>query len=399
MSGKGFIDVRALLNDLLDRFEARPGAVRILARPDYARFGSMAEQDAFMAGLADMEASGGVSLKWGVVDGVRQLLNVRLANVEAAYSFLSRTPARLQARSALSDLQIAEKTSPAVAAILEEVQAAWERKVRGFGFSPGDVVGLQSALTLSSALIDRGDRPDAGSVDLRTFSWNAVGDTKALHRSMRSVVAILARRRPDLAPTDLDPTEILAALGVEALEHPLLVSGPMDFDGRAMPLVHFFGLPPAVSSRLTPGRALSYVLTVENQASFLRHAREINSGFDGLVLFTGGFPSRAVLSAIVDLARRADAPVFHWGDIDFGGIRIFSHLEKALKTVGVRLRPHLMGADLLNAYGQGSQPQGILRLAADSAVAELLPFVRRPSALALEQEGMAPVHPLSAVQV
>jgi len=58
-----------------------------------------------------------------------------------------------------------------------------------------------------------------------------------------------------------------------------------------------------------------------------------------LVLLSDGFPARDVLSSMVHLVRAprtiTDAPIYHWGDIDVGGVRIAAHLEDAFGIPGV----------------------------------------------------------------
>ena len=155
--------------------------------------------------------------------------------------------------------------------------------------------------------------------------------------------------------------EALASLGLLRLPQPFLASRPLALDGAPWPPVTYLGLPPDAVSRLTLIRPVDYVLTVENFTSFVRHAREVNQERGGLVLYSGGFPSRGALQAIVHLADRAKAPTFHWGGIDAGGLRVFRYLEAALRARGVMLRAHLMRADLFaetqgRAGGRRSRP-------------------------------------------
>jgi len=78
---------------------------------------------------------------------------------------------------------------------------------------------------------------------------------------------------------------------------------------------------------------------VENLASFNRHCREIDD--DGAVVFSGGFPSRAVMAAIcrLDTLLPDTVPFFHWGDGDRYGHLIFEYISKSLDRT---LRMHLM---------------------------------------------------------
>jgi hypothetical protein len=71
-------------------------------------------------------------------------------------------------------------------------------------------------------------------------------------------------------------------------------------------------------------KPVDYIITIENPTSFWRYCTEIGGCY--LALLTDGFPARDVLSSMVHLVKAArsltDAPIYHWGDIDAGGVRI-----------------------------------------------------------------------------
>lgn len=394
MSGRRFTDASRLLDDLLTRRESRPTAERLLAYVDEAGFTTVGEQDLFVAALEDMAARGAVELNHRRVDGLTRLVSVRLKDADSAYAWLGRTPSAVAARTALSKMLDTDGGSPVRRSIAEEVLAGWSRNVRVFGLKKGQGETLRKAMLLAEALVRRVEAPDAAQVDVRSFARETCGDSKALRDHASTVLALLRRLRPDLeAPTGIEPADAFASWGVVAMPHPLLLSGRVGLDDVAMPPVDFFGLPPEEAGRLTLQARPAYVLTIENQASFVRHAREVNREGRGLILYTGGFPSRAVLSAIIDLVERAKAPVFHWGDLDAGGVRIFLHLEAALGARGIDLKPHLMEPDRLKLNGSPAGPIRSIHTPDGSAVSVLSALVTGPGALSLEQEAVAPSAP------
>ncbi len=114
-----------------------------------------------------------------------------------------------------------------------------------------------------------------------------------------------------------------------------------------------------------------------------------------MVIYTGGFPSDSTLHAILTLARATECPVFHWGDIDAGGIKIAYHIERALTKVGRRLQLHLMTPEIAVRHGLPQSPTPVFRNFADSgsAVAGLAAFMASDAARTLEQEELDPVMP------
>lgn len=139
------------------------------------------------------------------------------------------------------------------------------------------------------------------------------------------------------------------------------------------------------------------VLSAVDIASFVRYVREIGQSENGLVIYSGGFPSRPVLETIVRLTGQACAPAYHWGDMDGGGVRIFRYIEQHLASIGVSLQPHMMSTDLLRQVG--SKAQRANRIGGDMterAIAELASLIEQ-AGLVHEQEEFDPRSPLAAL--
>lgn len=229
------------------------------------------------------------------------------------------------------------------------------------------------------------------------FSRRAAGDSKTLERQLRVVATLVQRAYPEITgEEELADVDLLASLGVEKLPQPLLAGGPVSIDGDRLPRLPFVGVSPDQHHRLSIG-SVDYVLTIENYTSFVRHCRELNRNGDGLVIFTGGFPARTILQAIATIAERSKAPTFHWGDLDPGGLRIFVHIEAALRRLGVHLRPHLMDDEVLSRHGRVEDRPSRPLLpgrAANSAISDLWDSMARATPYReLEQEELDPLVP------
>ena len=99
------------------------------------------------------------------------------------------------------------------------------------------------------------------------------------------------------------------------------------------------------------------------------------------------------MTHLVRAARATtDAPVYHWGDIDAGGVRIAAHLEDAF---GVPVLLHEMKPALALALGTQLQSRkGLERLAVRTGdVGALARWLRTDDANALEQEELDPKAP------
>jgi hypothetical protein len=233
-------------------------------------------------------------------------------------------------------------------------------------------------------------------IDHRTFSRRTVKDSKALERWEGRVAQLLKRRDKDL--TGDEPHEILEASGIVRRAHLLQVRGPLRLCSDAFKIDGtgevFIGLPWAAVQQATLSKPVDYIITIENSTSFWRYCTEIAGNY--LALASDGFPARDVLSSMRHLVRVArattDVPVFHWGDIDAGGVRIAAHLEDAF---GAPVLLHEMTPALALAFGTTLQSRkGLERLAARTGdVGTLARWLRSDQAKALEQEELDPKAP------
>lgn len=395
MSRRKFGDIDALLHDLIDRHEANPAVVRILAYMDEDAFASVEARDRFTAGLFGAEKAGGISVQRKRVDGAMVQGHVRLADPPALYAYLGRVPARAQVDAALHAAKQRQDLPTAGRSLLDEIAEAWSRGVSRYGLVPHDDVGLASSLDLVQALARRASDLNAVPTDFRTFSRLAGSDSKALERLTATVIGVFRRLYPAIEmPAGFDADDLLATFGIVRTPQPLTLSGPLCVATMELPPLSYYGFPPEQGDAIGLAARVDYVLTIENYTSFVRHVREVNDDKSGLVIYTGGFPSRAHLRQIVRLAELSQAPVYHWGDLDGGGVRIFCHLERALLQRACVLFPHLMTPDLLEQHGVVASKQ--LRTAdapsSDSAMRKTWDALIEIG-LVLEQESLSPRRP------
>lgn len=254
----------------------------------------------------------------------------------------------------------------------------------------------EAAILFRIALaVSRGEQTN---LDLRRFSVQLLGDSKAVE-SRLSRLAVLLRRNPDWADFE-ENAELFRTLGLEKFPPPLLIKGPlhMDYGGRDWDITElrpFVGLSPDQILTLEPTRTVPYLLTIENLASFQRHAREIDD--QGVILYTAGFPSPAMVQVLnrLDVSLPPGCPFFHWGDRDLGGFRIFAKVEQAYDLH--RLQPHGMSMESENTPRFSRDTLAVLRRQAsgDTAAGALArSWCENPRLGPLEQERQDPMAPL-----
>jgi hypothetical protein len=125
-------------------------------------------------------------------------------------------------------------------------------------------------------------------------------------------------------------------------------------------------------------------------------ATKVNARLTFKQLALLAFPARDVLSSMVHLVKTAravwDVPLYHWGDIDAGGVRIAAHLEDSF---GAPVSLHEMNPALAVALGTPlPSRKGLERIAARGGdIGALARWLCSNEAKALEQEELDPKAP------
>lgn len=342
------------------------------------------EIDACRRLLLESKRIGAVDLVRGTGFRAHQIRRVQVkdANLLAGLLGQTRYADRLTAMdAALHD--VVEGAEAWVGDVLDQCRSRWTRGEPAFGLPSDDVKAARETLQILRAIADDRHR----GKDLRSFSIEVTGRSKALEERRQHVVAAL--RKVFSISEDAGADEILEVAGFQKFHQPLLIRASLEIGGVPLEVRPYIGLPPemAAALKLRPGFA-SYLIGIENLTSFNRYVREIED--DGAVIYTGGFPSRPVLTAFADLAAAAGR-VFHWGDIDPGGIRIFRTLERVVPG----LRPHMMDPETARIHGREAAGEAALAGPAfcDSAIAETAIFLSQDRTWRLEQEALAPTPP------
>lgn len=386
----GFTSAEALLHHLLDRHEA--GVASPLGYPAASqRFASVIHQDDFSRELVEAEQRGAVQVVRGAGPTREDIRFVRLTDAAGLYRDLKRTPAHETAASSGATALDGLDLHPALRAEADKAIAKWSRNTGWWGLEPGETTRLRHMLQLAQAIV-----VDAHvGLDIRTFSRRITGNSKALETLETGVLRLVGS--VVRLPPGRKPRDVLAWLGLEKFGPALLLSGPVALGDIEFPTdIGYLGIPPQQVQRIRLTRQPTYILTIENQTSFNRQVAEVDSGRQGLVVYSGGYPSRHTQLALRVLADMApQTPFFHWSDIDADGAWIFRTVER---SIGRPLHPHLMTAELARRHGVATAPSGRAGEASGSNISDLVDFLASPGAFTMEQEELDPTQPTLAVQ-
>lgn len=378
-----------LLNRLLDRIEAQAERKNRVTETMPDRSWNSDDREDLYAHLGAARTAGAIDVEWGKLDNRHNIERIALKSADALYAFLERTTPTTAAergnfilRGALADLP------PALVAVLDEVVAAWAVRrnvLRDLG--PEDAESAIPLFKAAAALMGR----NLEGLDIRTFSRRVTGNSKLVESNIGRIADIL--RRVETLPDYLDASEVLAHHGVVRFPQACLLAGPIAFNGVALPAAPYIGIAPEMVCGLSVTAEPEWLLTVENLSSFNRQVREAAGG--GVVIYTGGFPSEAAVEAILKLASVTACPIYHWGDIDVGGIKIAYRIERALAAIERPLLLHMMTPAIAVGHGTPVQPVTVFRseISADSCVIDLARFIGSADAHFLEQEELDPFAP------
>ncbi|MHB1418029.1 MAG: Wadjet anti-phage system protein JetD domain-containing protein [Bacillota bacterium] len=198
----------------------------------------------------------------------------------------------------------------------------------------------------------------------RVFSKRYLGNSKAFEKNVRRrLVGILRNYH---GSPKLEEEDLLTEVGLVRASSEIFVCGSLQIrlKEKTADLAPFsFG----VSLGTETIEAMEFlscncrrVISVENKAVFRELVR---TGLDekDLLICLGGFAGpvkRRFLSKVYKFLA-TDVEFYHWGDIDYGGMQIFCHLQH---TCIPQLQPLLMDVGTYQSFGQlGEKYEGDYR--------------------------------------
>lgn len=167
-------------------------------------------------------------------------------------------------------------------------------------------------------------------------SESKITPTKRFEKIYQSAVLSVLKQYSPLYEEGMSDEELLTAHGILTYAQTLEFKGAVSYridDGPAISTAaQIYGtmfnkqtLENAVPISIV---GIRQIMTIENKANY----EKMQFRSDTLYIFCHGFfspPERKFLSRVVALAG-TDTEYFHWGDMDYGGIRIFKFLQKNL---------------------------------------------------------------------
>lgn len=350
-------DPRVVLNDIADIIDRQPDRSRVQVTPlATALFPSLESYERYLEIMTQAEKSGAVKISWdgGRHAPKRSIKKIALANADALFSFLGRTPLISSVGETLDRLSLPDGLDN----VILDLGGKWGRNLPWYGIPVGDGESVERASFLAQSILER-DWSDP--IDMRTFSRRACGDSKALvtlYNAVTTIIRIASAEELQGIPDD----ELFLNYGIHRLPHPILVSGQsLLANSISFSSFSYVGIPHDVELRSAIPNPV--VVTIENLASFHLFARQFFHRQPEMVcIYTGGWPSRNTLRILSEFAKTVpQASFFHWGDIDPSGAAIGDILWR---RVSRNYQPLQMSTELAEIRGEPLKKRKAFRILA-----------------------------------
>jgi hypothetical protein len=327
---------RAILDRLIDQHEQpdRRRVIRARLAQD-AAYAACDRREAH-APLERLAAEGALRLRWRKWEEGNWLESVDLApeGAAAVYAALGRMPRgdTEDALRVLLDSQTPRAGWPADFIAWARAQLDAHRSPAPL--DPADVDTSRDVLKALDALALL-EQPALE----RAFSARVFGDSKRFEALRGRVLSVLRRHDAGAAAFGGDDDGLLRAHFLARAPEYVPLSGPLTLETAGARVdLGVFAPSVALPADLLRGARIAdcparAVVTVENATSFAQLAAERPP--DWLAVYTGGFASPAVIGLLRGiLASAIGVGIYHWGDLDVGGLRILAHLRSQLGRVG-----------------------------------------------------------------
>lgn len=369
------MDYEALvLNKLLDKFEARTVGSnrRVLVKCDKKEINipdiESDEYDVFKNDMLSLKSKNYIDFDWVQKDYLIEKIWLNIDNVSEAYQYLEREDknSKINLVISLIDNALAAAEHCWVHDYFEQVRDSIIKNSKLTGIWNGKNKLLNDFL---EALINI-SRLRGKFVSMRAFSVNVYGDSKCFEREIKQyIIPVIKNYEPDLADTeDISDREVLAQVGI------IMMPEIFEFCGNVKIL---FDSGTVDFSPIKKGACISSecvsdicsidifdtdrILFIENKTNYSEYCLN-NKNDRELAVYHGGFYSPQRGEFFAKLCSEINIPVYFWGDIDYGGFKMFVRLKNNIVR---NLQPFNMDITSYNLHKENGLKKGddyILRL-------------------------------------
>ena len=348
-----------VLNKLLDKFEARTAGsnrrVRIVCSKKEVNIPDIESEEygVFRDDMISLKTKGYIEFDWIQKNYIINSIWLDLYNVETAYRYLERTEKNIKVNAVVNriDKTLNEVNNDWIYNYLENARSSilTSNKITGIWNNEHTLINnFLSALTNISKLKGK-------PISMRAFSVNVYGDSKFFEREIKQhIVTTIKNNEPNLIDVEeISDREVLAQVGI------IMMPEIFEFCGNikisfANGVVDFS---PIKNGACVSSECISEIrnvdifktdriIFIENKTNYSEYCLNNKSDRE-LVVYHGGFYSPQRGEFFSKICSGTDIPKYFWGDIDYGGFRMFMRLKNNIINT---LQPLNMDIDSYNRY-------------------------------------------------
>ena len=348
-----------ILDKLLDKYEDRVSTsnrrVRIVLNKNEVKVPNIesSEYIEFRENMLRLKNKDFIDVDWERKDYVIKSVWLNLDNVDMVYHYLER-PTRNSKAAVI--INIIEKT-------LQKVTIKWIRNYLEAEcdsiLTKGKITGIwckeKNIIDDFLSAFESIDKLNGNVVSMRVFSIQTYGDSKKFQREIKQlIIPVIKRYEPNLVDIEeISEREVLAQVGIIMMPEIFEFCGnvKIDFSGGEV------DFSPIVKGSCISSECVSdicnveifdtdRIIFIENKTNYSEYCLNSRSERE-LVVYHGGFYSPQRGEFFRKLCAETDIPVYFWGDIDYGGFKMYMRLKNNIIS---SIHPLNMDLFLYNSY-------------------------------------------------
>ena len=348
-----------ILDKLLDKYEDRVSTsnrrVRIVLNKNEVKVPNIesSEYIEFRENMLRLKNKDFIDVDWERKDYIIKSVWLNLDNVDMVYHYLER-PTRNSKAAVI--INIIEKT-------LQKVTIKWIRNYLEAEcdsiLTKGKITGIwckeKNVIDDFLSAFEGIDKLKGNVVSMRVFSIQTYGDSKKFQREIKQlIIPVIKRYEPNLVDIEeISEREVLAQVGIIMMPEIFEFCGnvKIDFSGgevESSPRVKGCSMSSECVSDICKVEIFDTdrIIFIENKTNYSEYCLNSRSERE-LVVYHGGFYSPQRGEFFRKLCAETDIPVYFWGDIDYGGFKMYMRLKNNIIS---SIHPLNMDLLLYNSY-------------------------------------------------
>lgn len=348
-----------ILNKLIDKYENRTDGsnrrVRIILEKNEISVPDVEDEkySDFLSCVLSLKETGYIDCDWIRKNYVLKSIWLKLEMADEIYTFLQRENRTSIVASVvgLIDITISDIKTEWIYKYLSDSKNKLVESNKLTGIWNKEKAFLREFLNALNGI----DKLNGNTISMRSFSIKIYGNSKTFERNIKQyITSVIKKYEPDLQDVE-EPNDrvVLAQVGIIMMSEIFEFCGNIKID-YSNGTVDYSPVKKGAcisSDCVSEIEAIDIfgtekIIFIENKTNYTEYCLN-NKSDSELVVYHGGFYSPLRGEFFRKLCVKSELPVFFWGDIDYGGFKMFMRLKNNIIPT---LLPLNMDSDSYNRY-------------------------------------------------